>query len=239
MLLTFDFETTAPDPKVARPVQTALIQTDDNWNSTVVMNCLSNPGAPIPEGASSVHGIHDNDVALMPPATWTVAGLYNWLAWLRPTSPVLAGHNIIHYDIAVARNTMPDEREATVAPVLDSLLLARRYWPDADHKLSALHEWLGLGSIEGAHGAVQDCLGNVDIIRKLTEVSGKSVLELAHECATGRILKRFPFGKHKGKPMEDVPKPYLRWCAQNFTDLDADLRATLEHYAGIRIPEGK
>lgn len=52
-----------------------------------------------------------------------------------------------------------------------------------------------------------------------------------------------PFGKHKGKPLADVPMPYLRWLLANATDLRPDTRATIEAFMsnpgqrGTRAPK--
>jgi exodeoxyribonuclease X len=39
-----------------------------------------------------------------------------------------------------------------------------------------------------------------------------------------------PFGKHKGLKMEEVPIDYLQWLSG--TDLEEDLRYTIEQYLG-------
>jgi hypothetical protein len=33
---------------------------------------------------------------------------------------------------------------------------------------------------------------------------------------------RMPFGKHKGKPLSEVPEDYLWWCLRNFDWSDGD-----------------
>ena len=57
-------------------------------------------------------------------------------------------------------------------------------------------------------------------VSKMIEVSNKPVL-----------YSRMPFGKHKGLKMEEVPIDYLQWLAG--TDLEEDLRYTIEQYLGI------
>jgi exodeoxyribonuclease X len=56
-----------------------------------------------------------------------------------------------------------------------------------------------------------------DTVSKMIEVSKKPVL-----------YRRMPFGKHKGLKLEEVPLDYLQWL--NGTDLEADLRYTIERY---------
>ena len=58
-----DFETTGIDPYECRAVEMAIIHLNlGRGNSEVVYNKRFNPRIPIPEGASSVHGIYDSDV---------------------------------------------------------------------------------------------------------------------------------------------------------------------------------
>ncbi len=37
-----------------------------------------------------------------------------------------------------------------------------------------------------------------------------------------------PFGKHRGVPIKDLPKDYVRWALGNLADLDEYLRRALE-----------
>lgn len=49
--------------------------------------------------------------------------------------------------------------------------------------------------------------------------------ELRRKLAeAGEGVKRLPFGKHKGKLIEELPNGYLEWAAENFSN---DYFATL------------
>lgn len=66
-LALIDYETTGPDPSECMPVQVCVA----HWNlgvgePVVILNERINPGIPIPDGASNVHGIYDKDVADCP-----------------------------------------------------------------------------------------------------------------------------------------------------------------------------
>ncbi len=52
---------------------------------------------------------------------------------------------------------------------------------------------------------------------KMIDISNKPVL-----------IRRMPFGKHKGMKMEEVPADYLQWLST--TDLEGDLRYTVDYY---------
>lgn len=58
-----DYETTGPNPSECLPVQVCVAHwTLGVGEPVVVLNERINPGIPIPEGASKVHGIYDDDV---------------------------------------------------------------------------------------------------------------------------------------------------------------------------------
>jgi len=44
------------------------------------------------------------------------------------------------------------------------------------------------------------------------------------------MLLKFPFGKHKGELMEDVPRSYFEWCLRSIENLDEDLKFTMNFY---------
>ena len=54
-MLSFDLETTSPNPREARIVTSALVRIDGRDVSSTEM--LADPGVEIPEAATKVHGI--------------------------------------------------------------------------------------------------------------------------------------------------------------------------------------
>jgi uncharacterized protein (DUF3820 family) len=47
-----------------------------------------------------------------------------------------------------------------------------------------------------------------------------------------------PFGKHKGKDMNDLPIKYVKWLAEN-ADLYGELQAAVYQRLGLAIPQRK
>jgi hypothetical protein len=41
-----------------------------------------------------------------------------------------------------------------------------------------------------------------------------------------------PFGRHKGKPLREVPRGYLRWCLENVAGLQSETRAAMTAFMG-------
>ena len=63
----FDFETTGVNPQECRAVELSIVHLNlGKDNTEEVYSCRFNPGIPIPEGASAVHGIYDQDVLECP-----------------------------------------------------------------------------------------------------------------------------------------------------------------------------
>lgn len=63
-MAVFDFETTGVNPQACRAVELSIVHLDlGKGNAREVYSSRLNPGVPIPEGASAVHGILDADVA--------------------------------------------------------------------------------------------------------------------------------------------------------------------------------
>ena len=53
--------------------------------------------------------------------------------------------------------------------------------------------------------------------------------------SSGMIM---PFGKHKGKPLEDIPLDYIEWSLENLDDLRPSLREELENQVELRHGRG-
>lgn len=215
--LLLDCETTGVG-KLDKMIELAWIEVDANLEPIDEFHSYIDPQIPISPGASGVHGITNADVADAP----TVEELF---------SIVLPG-KVSGNVVMVAHNAPFDRR--FVAPwfdnlvgAIDSLRLARRYFPDAEnHKLATLKFALGLGR-EQAHSAMGDVRTLYALMRKISEVSGMSLEEMRHDSYQPLYVAKMPFGKHKGMPLDLVPTDYLRWL-ESKGDIDPDLKWSVE-----------
>lgn len=172
----------------------------------------TNPGKPIEEGARAIHGISNEDVASCPTPAEIVQGF--------PTDLCFIAHNAI-YDQRVLGDLMIWSAE------LCTLALARRWVKDSkNHKLTTLKEHFGL-SEQKAHSALGDCRTVLELLRKLSEVSGRSLGQLIDVEREPKMLNSMPFGMHKGKLFHDIPSGYRNWML-DLPDLHKDIRYTLE-----------
>ena len=86
-----------------------------------------------------------------------------------------------------------------------------------------------------------DALGDILILEKLFErllarmnkdVGPDAVEDKMIEISSNPVLlSRMSFGKHKGQFFRDIPKDYLQWLSG--TDLDEDMRFTVEHHLSM------
>jgi exodeoxyribonuclease X len=212
-----DTETASLDGGVC-DIAIALI--DENLNVLDAVESLIDPERPISPSASAVHHITDEMVADKP----TLAEFMEMTAYpfSRPNL-VLCGHNV-QFDIRACK-------EFITAPYtkLCTLKLARTFWPDAEnHQLQTLRYMLKLEAGKDAHRAMGDVITCVNLMRYMadqynTDLNG--LIELSR--APLSLDTRFPFGKHKGQRLRDIPLSYVRWALDNMHDLDPDLREAL------------
>src|SRR5581483_7231399 len=72
---------------------------------------------------------------------------------------------------------------------------------------------------EGAHRAMADAIVNMEVFKKLTK-GYKKTEEVFHALSKPILLKIMPLGKHKGRPMKEIPINYLLWAAKKEFDQD-------------------
>ena len=223
MFIYLDTETTGSGPG-DRLCQIAF-KTEDG----LTVNELFNPGMPIAIDAMTVHHITNEMVQNKP--SFRGSDVWNQLQDLMTSeSNVMVAHNAV-FDAEMLKKEGIEPKK-----VVCTFKLARYFDKDGvipRYSLQYLRYYLNLKVDATAHTALGDILvleaifhhihaqaveefGD-DAVAKIIEVSNKPVL-----------YRRMPFGKHKSLKMEEVPADYLQWLAK--TDLDEDLRYTVEHY---------
>jgi len=209
--LVIDTETTGLISPV-KPVELAWIHIDEEMNVLDEQVHRINPLLPISEGASAIHNIFDSDIALCPPVEEIVGFL--------PQPFVAIGHNI-SYDLRV------------LAPYVEwcgeicTLALSRRWVKGtSNHKLSTLKAELKL-SEQASHSALGDTRTVLELLRLISTLSGRNLPQLLELETLPKMLTVMPFGKHRGKRFDQVPRPYRQWLMAQ-SDLHKDLRYTLE-----------
>ena len=180
---------------------------------------LIDPECRISADASGVHGIRNSDVEDSPTLEEYMT-IVKDKPFAKPT--VFIAHNA-RFDIGFLKDWVNIDKPFC------TLRLARKLWPNAEsHKLQTLRMELDLPFVRGdAHSA----LGDVEVVRQMLirarEEFGYTIEEMIEMAAAPVKIEKFPFGKHKGVPLSELPKQYVTWALKNL-DLEPDLKAALE-----------
>lgn len=201
------------------PVEVAAIRLSDGAQ----FESFVNPGRPIPVEARAVHHIRDDDVADAPT-----------LDTLAPALIEFVGEGVL-----VAHNARFDRRMLPFLsgrPWLCTMRLARHLIDDAfSYSNAALFELLcpdGASMATNAHRAADDARITAAILPALLELAATRWGRMDAAALVDRVnepylVRRMPFGKHRGQPLEQLPKSYVRWLLRDCANLEEDLRASL------------
>lgn len=211
-----DTETTGAGPE-DKACEVGWIEIDEHCNVLNSVQSLIDPQWMISPSASGIHGLVNADVEDSP----TIEEFFSVndpTCYGKPiTDPVVFIGHRISFDVRFLGPYFNIQQE------LCTLRWARKLYPHADdHKLSTLMFALGLPRPEGAHRVMSDVYSAFYLLQHICERTGSSLRQLAEASSEPMLVHSMPFGKHKGQPMSDVPKSYIRWALDNMKDLDAD-----------------
>lgn len=168
-----DCETTGLDLQTARIVELAVVVLDPDCRGFESRVWRIHPEGPIPDGASDIHGIRDDDVAGCLPFR---AIAYDVSAWL--SCGFLSRFNLIGYDLPLLANEFL--RAGTAASALHTVLAnatlldvmaiyhAHAPWRRGVPRslVRGYHEYVGYG-FDHAHSALGDVLGSIALLDEL------------------------------------------------------------------------
>ena len=216
--LVGDTETTGlGKPPDAMACEIAIVELDAEMNVIGEWETLINPGIPIQDGASRIHGIKNEDVCRPEVPTMAQA-----MAEICPEGFKDVGlicHNR-RFDLPYF------EPHMEIAGGLCTLELARRVLPQApNHRLGTLKTFLNL-SVQAEHEGMGDVMTVVDLLRHLVPLTNRTLPQLVGAAARPSMLYTMPFGQYKGMRIADIDLEYRYWLLNQ--DLHPDLRYTLE-----------
>lgn len=214
-LVVFDLEATGLNKRADRIVSIALVRYDPS-GSVEQVNYLLNPGMPIPEEATAIHGITDADVKDAPGFAEMAEILEAHFA-----GADLAGYNVLGYDIPLlteefARASRPFALEGR--RILDAqriffrneprdLSAALRYYCGEDHDQS--HDALGdvlatIRVLAGQFRKYPELPAEMDALNDYCDPRDPSWVDRAGRLKWARSEVVFNFGKFQGQSLRDT-----------------------------------
>lgn len=155
-LAAFDVESTGTNPELDRIVELTIGRIEPDLVTVQVLHTRINPGIPIPEEASAIHGITNADVADAP----SFAKVARLVVSLLQDAD-LAGYNHRRFDVRLigselARVGLPTPCDN--ARMVDAQLIFFKREP---RDLSAAHRLYYGEALEGAHGTTADVVATL------------------------------------------------------------------------------
>lgn len=223
-LTAYDFETTGVDPKTCEPVQlgTVVVTIHECGSYTVESEyeTLLKPVNAIPEGAAAVHGITTEDAQSF--------GLDPFEQVKQHVTGAVLGYNINAYDNRISQRYGGYITQSVDLFIGVSRMKKAKVLPKAS--LGAAFQILTGKAPENAHNALADVYMTLELIphvMKFAKVATFSELVQWLDTPMVDINTPWPFGKHKGTPIRDLPKTYVAWALENMSNLDTDLKGAL------------
>jgi DNA polymerase-3 subunit epsilon len=96
--------------------------------------------------------------------------------------------------------------------------MARLYGESPTNSLEMLRKHFNIEE-EGAHRAMSDVIVNVEVFKYLAK-NYRSLQALFDALSRPIAMKLMPLGKHKGRPIKEIPLEYLLWAANKEFDQD-------------------
>ncbi|MBM3194452.1 MAG: DNA polymerase III subunit epsilon [Chlamydiae bacterium] len=203
-LIFYDTETTGVRPDKDRVIEIAAY--DATLNKTFCS--FVNPQVPIPAESSAICNITDDMVADAP----LFGEVAKQFLEFCHGDVILVAHNNDAFDKIFLQEEF--KRSGLILPgfrYIDSLKWARKYRKDLPrHGLQYLREAYGINANQ-AHRALDDVLVLAQIF--LAMIDDLSVTDIMERLAAPQEVSSMPFGKHRGTPLERLPKNYVEWLA--------------------------
>jgi len=235
MLIFIDVETTGLE-REDKICSIALIIVDEKEMNYKYE--LLNEGKKIPPQASSIH--HLTNEMIKGKSTFKKSETYKFLQENNSGQNTLVAHNI-KFDL----EKLSSAGLTWKGDVIDTLRVTKHLIAECEffslqvlrYELKLYRDEekekvaLGIKDALFAHNALSDALVDKLLFEYLLDMA--SVDEMKELSFKNVLLKKFDFGKHSGKYIEEVSmndRGYLEWMLHSVTDLDEDLRYSVQHY---------
>ncbi len=214
-LIFFDLETTGIDTSKDRIVEISLMKVHPDGTQEVKTRRL-NPEMHIPESATAVHGITDDDVRDCPRFREVAKSLAAWIEGCD-----LAGYNSNKFDIPILAEEFLRAGVDVDLKKRKAIDVQNIFHKMEQRTLVAAYKFYCQRELEDAHSAEADTRATYEVLKgQLDKYAGEieNDVDFLAEFSTreavadyaGRVVYNeqgveiFSFGKHKGRPVAEV-----------------------------------
>lgn len=221
IFVCLDCETTGLNAESDRVIEIAVAK----FNFSEILESyetLIDPQVAISKESMEIHHITDAMVEGKPKIAQILPQIFKMI-----NQHIIIGHGI-GLDLAFLQNeakrfqipcTLSNNR------TLDTLRMARLYGESPVNSLEKLRQHFNIAE-EGAHRAMSDVIVNIEVFKYLA-ANYKTTEQLLQRLQRPIQLKAMPLGKHKGRPLSEIPQEYLQWAANK--DFDQDLLFSIKN----------
>jgi DNA polymerase III subunit epsilon len=212
-IAVIDLETTGTNLATDRIVELAIVRVSSD-GTRLVKRKLINPQMPIPKGASDVHGITDEMVKDAPTFKQVANEVRQFIEGCD-----IGGYNSNRFDIPLLVEEFLRAGQEFSVDGRKLIDVQRVFHLMEQRTLSAAYKFYCDKILEGAHGAEADAMATFEILCAQVEryphigVTLEDICKFCGEEEMVDFARRFikvdckvvfNFGKHKGRPVEDV-----------------------------------
>lgn len=202
-LIAFDLETTGLDVEEARIV-TATVAAVGGGVATEIVTLMADPGIPIPEEASAVHGVTTERArAEGSDASYVVSKIVSTLEALLNAAEALVGFNM-RYDLTILdrecrRYFIRPLQDRGELRVIDGLVLDKHLDPyrKGSRRLEAVCEHYRC-RLDGAHDSAHDALAAARVAYRIGQTT-----ELGHMTAKGLHDAQIEWAAEQARSLRD------------------------------------
>ncbi len=210
-----DCETTGLDAQQDRIIEVAVMCFDAK-QVYAQMESLINPECQIPETSIAIHHITPEMIKDKPTIAQVLPEILQLIG-----NHIIVGHGV-GFDIDILATAA--ERHGIPCKIrynryLDTLRMARLYGESPINSLEHLRKHFNI-PLEGAHRAMSDVIVNKEVFKHLAK-RYKTTEQLFEALSRPILMDTMPLGKHKGRPLKEMPLQYLQWIVNK--DFDQDL----------------